>query len=77
MIGFRTFAALLVLVFGSICVSAHAQDNSLHKIAIVRLDLRFDKLVPLNATIEKIAGGHQWVEGVVTRLHPGRLVIPT
>jgi hypothetical protein len=65
MIGFRNFAALLVLAFGSTCVSAHAQDNSLHKIEIVRLDPRFDRLVPLNATIERIAGGHQWVEGPV------------
>jgi gluconolactonase len=31
----------------------------------VRLDPRLDKLVPLNVKIEKIAGGHQWVEGPV------------
>jgi gluconolactonase len=67
MIGFRNFAGLLavVLAFGSNSVWAHAQEGSLHKIEIVRLDPRFDKLVPLGVRIDKIAGGHKWVEGPV------------
>lgn len=67
MISFRNFVSslALVLAFGSNCVDAHAQQDSLHRIDVVRLDSRFDKLVPLNAKIEKIAGGHKWVEGPV------------
>jgi gluconolactonase len=46
----------------------------------VRLDPRFDKLVPFNVTIEKIAGGHRWVEGPVWNRKEGFLLfsdIPT
>ena len=32
---------------------------------IVRLDPRFDKLVPAGATIEVLAKGHEWAEGPV------------
>jgi len=35
------------------------------QIAIVRLDPRFDKLVPLNVKVERIVGGRSWVEGPV------------
>jgi gluconolactonase len=67
MISFRNFVSslALVLAFGSNCVDAQAQQDSLNRIDVVRLDSRFDKLVPLNAKIEKIAGGHKWVEGPV------------
>jgi hypothetical protein len=42
----------------------YSQENGLHVINVVRLDRRLDKLVPLNVKIEKIAGGHKWVECV-------------
>ena len=42
-----------------------AQQDDFHRIDIVRLDPRFDKLVPLNVKIESIAGRHRWVEGPV------------
>ena len=76
MIRFRNFATLLAaaLAFGSSCDSAHAQENSLHRIEIVRLDPRFNKLVPLNVKIEKIAGGHKWVEGPVWNRKEGYLL---
>ena len=76
MIRFRNFATLLAvaLAFGSRCDSAHAQENSLHRIEIVRLDPRFNKLVPLNVKIEKIAGGHKWVEGPVWNRKEGYLL---
>jgi gluconolactonase len=76
MISFRNFTRLLAvaLAFGSSCVSAHAQENSLQKIEIVRLDPRFDKLVPLNVKIEKITGGHKWVEGPVWNRKEGYLL---
>lgn len=51
-----------------------AQQDSLHTIDIVRLDHRFDKLVPLNVKIEKIAGGHKWVEGPVWNRKEGYLL---
>ena len=52
----------------------YAQDTSLHVIDVVRLDPRFDKLVPLNVKIEKIAGGHKWVEGPVWNRKEGYLL---
>ncbi len=56
-----------------------AQDF-LHQINIVRLDPRFDKLVPLNPKIESIASRHKWVEGPVWNRREGYLLfsdIPT
>ena len=41
---------------------------------IVRLDPRFDKLVPSNAQLEKIADGHKWVEGPVWNRKAGYLL---
>jgi gluconolactonase len=40
----------------------------------VRLDSRFDKLVPSNLKVEKIAGGHKWVEGPVWNRQEGYLL---
>ena len=45
--------------------TSHAQQEVLLKIYVLRLDPRFDKLVPSNVRIDKIAGGHKWVEGPV------------
>ncbi len=41
---------------------------------IARLDPRFDKLVPRNAQLEKIAEGHKWVEGPVWNRKAGYLL---
>src|SRR6185503_14451272 len=41
---------------------------------IVRLDPRFDKLVPRDAQLEKIAEGHKWVEGPVWNRKEGYLL---
>jgi len=38
--------------------AVYAQQEALIKIDVIRLDSRFDKLVPSNVKIEKIAGGH-------------------
>jgi len=59
---FRLFVALIALLSAR---AVYAQQEVLLKIDVIRLDPRFDKLVPLNAKIEKIAGGHKWVEGPV------------
>ena len=56
------------MVLSSVAASSrhlYGQQDNLHIIDVVRLDRRFDKLVPLNVKIEKIAGGHKWVEGPV------------
>jgi gluconolactonase len=77
MISIPNYVSLLaiVLAFVSSCVDdAHAQQDFLHKIEIVRLDPRFDKLVPLNVKIEKIARGHKWVEGPVWNRKEGYLL---
>jgi gluconolactonase len=63
----RFLVGVLTVLF-SIAASSgrlYSQQDSLHLINVVRLDCRFDKLVPLNVKIEKIAGGHKWVEGPV------------
>ncbi len=45
--------------------SAVAQSEPAGAATIVRLDPRFDKLVPKGAKLEKIADGFTWVEGPV------------
>jgi gluconolactonase len=64
----------VVSALGSNCVYADAQLDPLYKIEIVRLDPRFERLVPLDVKIEKIAGGHKWVEGPVWNRKEGYLL---
>lgn len=48
--------------------AALAQPQAAHilkKIEIIRLDPKFDKLVPLNVHVERIVSGRKWVEGPV------------
>jgi hypothetical protein len=54
--------------------AVYAQQEVLPKIDVIRLDSRFDKLVPSNVKIEKIAGGHNWVEGSVWNRKEGFLL---
>lgn len=63
----RFFLGILTIVLSVAASSGHlySEQDSLHLIDVVRLDARFDKLVPSNLKIEKIAGGHKWVEGPV------------
>jgi len=46
-------------------LAAQEKSSSSPAIKIVRLDARFDKLMPRNAALEKLAGGFTWVEGPV------------
>jgi gluconolactonase len=74
----RLLAILLLLATGG--GECYGQRDPLHKIDIIRLDPRFDKLVPLNVVIEKIARGHKWVEGPAWNRKEGYLLfsdIPT
>ncbi|HEY3166112.1 MAG TPA: SMP-30/gluconolactonase/LRE family protein, partial [Candidatus Binatia bacterium] len=74
----RFFPILGVLtILFSIAASSgrlYSHQDSLHVIDVVRLDRRFDKLVPLNVKFEKIAGGHKWVEGPVWNRKEGYLL---
>ena len=74
-------AFLVALILATLFASrSEGQQDGVHKIDIVRLDPRFDKLVPLNVKIESIAGRHQWVEGPVWSRKEGYLLfsdIPT
>ena len=45
-----------------------------NRFAIQRLDPRFDRLVPLDATLEKLADGFAWVEGPVWNRRGGYLL---
>jgi gluconolactonase len=68
---FHLFVALMPILFvGTVC----AQEEVLLKIDIIRLDPGLDKLVPPNVNIEKIAGGHKWVEGPVWNRKEGFLL---
>ena len=72
----RFLLGVLTILFSLAASSGrpYSQQDSLHVIDVVRLDRRFDKLVPLNVKIEKIAGGHKWVEGPVWNRKKGYLL---
>jgi gluconolactonase len=58
------FAAAL-LSFDSISFAQPQPAPPLLKIDIIRLDPKFDKLVPPNVNVERIVSGRKWVEGPV------------
>ena len=55
---------LSAALFVGLEVPAQGQDAE-PKVSIVRLDPAFDKLVPKDAVLEKLAGGYAWSEGPV------------
>jgi gluconolactonase len=61
-----SLTAALTLALGLSQSFAQLQSPQLvQQIDVVRLDPRFDKLVPLNVNVEKIVSGRKWVEGPV------------
>jgi len=81
---FNVLAAMATLValvlFESISGAQPQPSQPLHKIEIIRLDPKFDKLVPPNVIVERIVSGRQWVEGPVWNRKEGYLLfsdIPT
>jgi gluconolactonase len=72
----QNFVSLLAIIItlASHRADSNAQQHPLLKIDVIRLDPRFDKLVPLNVKIEKIASGHKWVEGPVWNRKEGYLL---
>lgn len=64
----RTFIVPLAMglaLLDSIVSAQPRPAQALQKIKIVRLDPKFDKLVPPNVIVERIVSGRQWVEGPV------------
>ncbi len=61
----RCFPILVAIPFLGPGAALEAQNPAAPVPTIVRLDRRFDQLVPRGAVIEKIADGFAWVEGPV------------
>ena len=81
---FNLLAALAALVasllFESNSSAQPQPAQALQTIEIIRLDPKFDKLVPPNVNVERIVSGRQWVEGPVWNRKEGYLLfsdIPT
>jgi gluconolactonase len=75
-----TAAIIALASFASISFAQPQPAQPLQKIDIIRLDPRFDKLVPVNVNVERIVSGRQWVEGPVWNRKEGYLLfsdIPT
>jgi gluconolactonase len=78
---FRTIAppvylAAAVVALGMFAMKSRAQPEkeAMTQTRIVRLDPRFDWLVPKDAVLEKIADGFSWVEGPLWRGEGGYLL---
>jgi gluconolactonase len=57
--------SLLVAFFSGPVFAQPQAAQPLRQVDIVRLDPRFDKLVPRNVMVERVASGRKWVEGPV------------
>ena len=79
----RTFLQFLVVAALAFINAVYAQPQAakpIQEIDIVRIDPRFDKLVPLNVKVERIVSGRKWVEGPVWNRNENYLLfsdIPT
>ena len=65
---------VLLFVIGAVALpwAAGQEKKTIGK--VVRLDPRFDKIIPANAELEKIAGGYIWTEGTVWVKNGGYLL---
>jgi gluconolactonase len=65
----KSLSKILLLCLVALLVTltrpASGQDTADPTVSIVRLDPAFDKLVPKDAVLEKLAGGYIWTEGPV------------
>jgi gluconolactonase len=55
--------SIILLLAAIATVEGGEANKSPHAVQIIRLDSRFDRLVPHDTRIETIVSGHQWVEG--------------
>ncbi|MGH7795314.1 MAG: SMP-30/gluconolactonase/LRE family protein [Candidatus Binatia bacterium] len=67
-------AIIAIPAFEFDCSAQPQPAQALQKIEIVRLDPRFDELVPLNVQVERIVSGRKWVEGPVWNRKEGYLL---
>jgi gluconolactonase len=67
-------ALLLVLAACAVGAVVLRAQEAEPKVSIVRLDPRFDKLVPKDAVLERLAGGFTWSEGPVWDKQNGYLL---
>ncbi|MGE5892453.1 MAG: SMP-30/gluconolactonase/LRE family protein [bacterium] len=67
------FLALLMTPSFPVTYAGQKENNS-SPVKIIRLDSRFDRLVPAGAKLEKIADGFTWVEGPVWNRAEGYLL---
>ena len=66
--------AVVLAVFTGGAFARPQASQVLQAIEIIRLDPRFNQLVPLNAHVESIASRHKWVEGPVWNRKEGYLL---
>jgi hypothetical protein len=71
LIGLQIAIALAAVLFLRTVSAAQLPPASTAVGKIVRLDPRFDALVPRDAVLEKLADGFSWVEGPVWRRQGG------
>ncbi len=67
-------AAMAVTAFASLSSAQPQPAQALQTIEIIRLDPKFDKLVPPNVIVERIVSGRRWVEGPVWNRKEGYLL---
>jgi gluconolactonase len=70
---YRVVILVSIFCFGA-DAALRAQNQVQPTVSIVRLDPRFDKLVPKDAVLEKVADGFDWVEGPVWDRRGGYLL---
>ena len=62
---FTVMALVAVLATNQAAFAQPQPAKPIQQIDIIRIDPRFDKLVPINVKVERIVGGRTWVEGPV------------
>ena len=62
---FTATGLIYVLISNDMAFAQPHRTDLLHRIDIIRLEPKFDKLVPVNAKVERIVSGRKWVEGPV------------
>ena len=65
---------LALAILAEVCGAQPQPAERLQKIDVIRLDPRFDKLVPSGVTVERIVGGRKWVEGPLWNRREGYLL---
>jgi gluconolactonase len=67
-------AILALAICAEVCSGQPQPSERLQKIDVIRLDPRFDKLVPSGVNVERIVSGRKWVEGPLWNRKEGYLL---